>query len=119
MCLLYHLARLIARLLVHVKALNLSVPTFRIVDPDVVEPKNLGRQLYTQAELGLPKAEATARRLSCALGLPVQWSAAAFNADLHIAHPSSTLLIDAVDNHLPRQAISQLRTGQSRQSIIL
>src|ERR1051325_6638999 len=33
-----------------------------IVDPDLVEYKNIGRQLFCDAEVGAPKAEALARR---------------------------------------------------------
>jgi PRTRC genetic system ThiF family protein len=104
-----HLARLLARLLVHARALRLSVPTLHIIDPDVVEDANIGRQLYTPAELGRFKAEATARRLSCALGLPIQWSNIAFDPDIHIPSRHSTLLIDAVDNYVPRQQIAAQR----------
>jgi PRTRC genetic system ThiF family protein len=103
-----HAARLIARLLVHLKALRMNVPTFRIVDPDVVESKNIGRQLFAPAELGLAKAEAIARRLSCAFGLPIEWSNEPFEAERHVANARSTILIDAVDHHVPRQAFAQL-----------
>src|SRR5690242_19732493 len=86
-----HLARLIARLLVHLRSLRLTVPTLRIIDPDVVEVGNIGRQLYTPAELGMPKAETTARRLSCALGLAVEWVNAPFSARAHLGNRYDTL----------------------------
>ena len=95
-----HVARLIARLLVHLKSLRLNVPTFRIVDPDVVESRNIGRQLFAPAEQGHFKAETLARRLSCAFGLPIEWSNEPFDAERHVAPARSTILIDAVDNHI-------------------
>src|SRR5688572_13992559 len=103
-----HLARLIARLLVQLRTLRLTVPTLRIVDPDVVEAANIGRQLYTPAELGLPKAEATARRLSCALGLAVEWVNAPFSAREHLGRRYDTLVLEAVDNHTARQELAQV-----------
>jgi len=95
-----HTARLIARLLVHLKGLHLAVPTLRLVDPDVVEAQNIGRQLFVPAELGLPKAETLARRLSCAFGLAVEWANEPFSADRHLTRPYNTILIDGVDNHI-------------------
>jgi hypothetical protein len=104
-----HLARLIARLLVHAQALRVTIPTLRLVDPDTIEDRNIGRQLYSPAELGLNKAEATARRLACALGLPVEWAAEPFDPTRHMTESHGTLVIDAVDNHAPRQALAHLK----------
>jgi PRTRC genetic system ThiF family protein len=102
-------ARLIARLLVHLRTLRLSVPTFRIIDPDVVETANLARQQYIPADLGQYKAEATAKRLAYVFGLPIEWACEAFNAERHISRSHSTIVIDAVDNHIARLEIARLR----------
>src|SRR5690349_11090646 len=66
-------ARSIARMLWDMRARNLEIQEFIIVDPDVVEAKNVGRQLFTHADCGHFKAEILARRLSYALGLNIQW----------------------------------------------
>jgi len=105
-----HLARAIARILAHMKALRMSVPSFTLIDPDIVEMKNVSRQLYTPAEIGMNKAEVTARRLSCALGLPIEWIAEPFSASQHIGRDSyGLILIDAVDNHLARRELAQVK----------
>src|SRR2546423_1583143 len=52
-----HVGRLMRVLYEDVKGVNLT-----LCDPDVVEEKNLGRQLFCEAEIGQPKAVALARR---------------------------------------------------------
>jgi PRTRC genetic system ThiF family protein len=104
-------ARLIARLLVHLRTLRLSVPTFRIVDPDIVETANLARQQFVPAELGLGKAEVTAKRLAYVFGLPIEWACEAFNAERHVSRPHGAIVIDAVDNHIARLEMVRLRGG--------
>jgi hypothetical protein len=102
-------ARLIARLLVHLQARRITIPTFRIVDPDVVETANLARQQFVPAELGLGKAEVTSKRLAYVFGLPIEWACEAFDAERHISRPHGTIVIDAVDNHVARLEIARLR----------
>ena len=41
------------------------------IDPDVVEPKNVGRQLFSQADVGRPKAQVLAERLNAAFATTV------------------------------------------------
>ncbi len=41
------------------------------VDPDIVEPKNVGRQLFAAADVGRPKAQVLAERLNAAYGCKV------------------------------------------------
>jgi tRNA A37 threonylcarbamoyladenosine dehydratase len=64
-----HLARAIARIIAHMQALRMTVPSLTLIDPDTVEERNVSRQLFSPAEIGMNKAEAIAQRLSCALGL--------------------------------------------------
>jgi PRTRC genetic system ThiF family protein len=80
-------------------------PELMLVDPDRVEPHNVGRQLFTVADCGAYKAETLARRFSFALGLPVRWIAEPFDAHRHADR--QTLLCGAVDNHLARQQLCQ------------
>jgi PRTRC genetic system ThiF family protein len=107
-----HLARAIARIIAHMKSLRMSVPHLRLIDPDIVEMKNVGRQLFSQAEIGMNKAEVTAKRLACAFGLEIEWTAEPFAAKRHVSRDSyGLILIDAVDNHLARQELAQVKRG--------
>jgi len=44
------------------------------IDPDVVEPKNVGRQLFSQADVGKPKALALAERVNAAFAVTVGYA---------------------------------------------
>lgn len=79
------------------------VPAITLIDPDHVEAKNVGRQMFTPADIGAYKAETLAKRFSYALGLDVRWRNEAFNPDQHV--DSDVLLLGAVDNHLARRAL--------------
>lgn len=46
-------------------------PLIVFVDDDIVEPKNLARQLFSSADVGEYKAEALARRYSSAFNIPI------------------------------------------------
>jgi tRNA A37 threonylcarbamoyladenosine dehydratase len=48
------------------------------VDPETVEAKNVPRQNFCDAEIGLPKAEALARRYATAWGLEIEVIVRAF-----------------------------------------
>lgn len=99
-----HLARLLVRMLYHLSAQGMRTPTLCLVDPDRVESHNVGRQLFSPAEMGQFKSEAMARRLSCAFGLAVEYITEPFSSQ-HTGY--GTLLIDAVDNHHARQAMAR------------
>jgi PRTRC genetic system ThiF family protein len=47
------------------------IQSLTLVDFDRVEPANVGRQLFTPADVGKPKAEVLARRYSAAYGLKI------------------------------------------------
>ncbi|MCA9896042.1 MAG: ThiF family adenylyltransferase, partial [Anaerolineae bacterium] len=66
------LARAVARMIYSMKAARQSVPRVCFIDPDVVELPNVGRQLFTHAEVGLHKAEALAWRFNYSLGLSIE-----------------------------------------------
>lgn len=100
-----HLARLLARLLADRQAKRLHVPSFHLIDPDRVEAKNIGRQLFVAGDVGQFKAQTLAQKLSLSLGLEVVWSNTAF--DPHCHQDRHTLVCGAVDNHLARQALAQ------------
>jgi PRTRC genetic system ThiF family protein len=115
-----HLALALARLAWHAKRFNKTV-NLTFVDPDTVEEKNVGRQLFCPAEIGSFKAETLAMRFNAAFGLdihaiPTPLLPTTLNPrDLHAPHDGyrhQTLFIGAVDNHLARQAISRIATQQ-------
>ena len=107
-----HLARAIARILAHMQSLHMNVPSLTLIDPDTIEERNVSRQLFSPAEIGMNKAEVIAQRLSCALGLSIEWIPEAFNAKRHLARDSyGLILIDAVDNHLARRELAQVNRG--------
>jgi PRTRC genetic system ThiF family protein len=101
------LARSVCRIIYDMRARNLSVPNITFVDPDIVEAKNVGRQMFAAADIGRYKAEVLARRFSAALGLEIAFYNRAFDARLHTQSRSQTLLLGAVDNHQARKALSE------------
>ena len=68
-------ARIVARIVYDMRRARLHTPRILLVDPDIVEEKNVGRQLFTPADaaLKLPKVEVVGRRLNMALGLDIAW----------------------------------------------
>jgi len=98
-------ARSLCRIVYDLKRRGKHAPKLRFVDPDQVEVKNVGRQLYLESEIGQSKAEVLARRFSFSLGLEIEAFAEGFDADKHAN--SASLVCGAVDNHLARQALAQ------------
>lgn len=105
-----HLAFALGRLAYHARRQGIQV-NLTLVDPDRVEEKNVGRQLFCPAELGHPKAICLTTRLNAALGLDVTARCERFEAAMlhwyaggrHDLH----LLIGAVDNHSARRELAQ------------
>jgi PRTRC genetic system ThiF family protein len=115
-----HLALALARLAWHAKRLGKNV-NLTFVDPDTVEEKNVGRQLFCPAEIGYAKAETLAMRLNAAFGLaihaiPTALLPATLPAQGYTTEPNGyrhhSLFIGAVDNHLARRAIARVATDQ-------
>jgi PRTRC genetic system ThiF family protein len=98
-------ARCIARLLYHRQQKRQQVPQVLFVDPDVVEPQNVGRQMFTVADIGQPKAAVLARRFNMALGLSIAWCNEPVNSQKHL--PSGSLVCGCVDNHQARAEIAR------------
>jgi PRTRC genetic system ThiF family protein len=107
------LARSICRTVFDMKIRNLNVPRLRFVDPDVIEMKNVGRQMFTVADVGQFKAEVLARRFSAALGLEIVFNNEPFDKRM-IGDQSYqriyTLLCGAVDNHEARRELTAAHT---------
>ena len=100
-------ARIVARLLYDMRRARLHTPNLLLIDPDHVEEKNVGRQLFTPADaaLKLPKAEVVGRRLNMALGMDIAWCVEPFNAEKHGSRYGSQIVIGCVDNHLARREL--------------
>jgi PRTRC genetic system ThiF family protein len=100
-------ARIVARLLYDMRRARLHTPNLLLIDPDHVEEKNVGRQLFTPADaaLKLPKAEVVGKRLNMVLGMDIAWCVEPFNAEKHGSRYGSQLVIGCVDNHLARREL--------------
>lgn len=103
------LAQIVARILWQRQQLGQSVPLLHLVDPDIVEEKNVGRQHFLPLDIGLHKDEVTARRLSLLYGLPILWSNETFDAAKHLQR--GAILVGCVDNHTARQALVSAAEG--------
>jgi PRTRC genetic system ThiF family protein len=108
------IARSVARMLYDRKRRNMQVPDLVFIDPDRVEEKNVGRQMFTAADVGQDKAEVLARRFNFSLGLSVAARPEAFKAEWlgklgSNLGVSSVLLIGAVDNHEARAEMAKFK----------
>lgn len=74
-----------------------------LADPDVIEQKNLGNQLFLPEEVGLKKAEVLARRYSAAYGLDI-----GFYSDSYIETPKQLQGLFSVDYMPPNQGLRTL-----------
>ena len=101
-------ARSVARMVYDMKAARLHPPKIVLIDPDRVEHKNVGRQLYTEADVGQAKAHVLMRRFNMALGLDITAIDQPVNAEDHFERWGS-LVIGAVDNHLARRELAQVK----------
>lgn len=104
-------ARIVSRIIYDMQRARLHTPKIVLIDPDIVEEKNVGRQLFSPADaaLGLPKVEVVGRRLNMALGLAVSWIVEPFHAEKHGDRYGSQLVIGCVDNHLARRELHKAR----------
>ncbi|MFN7970790.1 MAG: ThiF family adenylyltransferase [Acidobacteriota bacterium] len=83
-------------------------------DPDVVEPKNIPRQLFADAELGEPKAVALARRYGAAWGVPIEAHHASFSEDLLAGADTLRIIVGCVDNARARKTVAEAVTSARR-----
>lgn len=104
-------ARSICRMLYDMRSRNLAIPRLRFVDPDVVEFKNVGRQMFASADVGRYKAEVLAKRFSAALGLEIIFHNEGFDPRKHLIRRymqrGRSLICGAVDNHRARKKLAE------------
>lgn len=79
----------------------------RFVDPDLVESRNLGRQLFAHADLGKPKAAVLAHRLNAAYGLRIEAVQSKLES-IEVNKDALDLVIGAVDNAPARALIEKM-----------
>lgn len=112
-----HLAMSLARLAIHVRKGGGPPLQLCFVDGDTVERGNLGRQLFSPAELGRNKAVTLADRLNAALGLTIQVVPAMATAELLRelvpSYQTAGILVGAVDTPSGRRALHQALAQQS------
>ena len=113
-----HLALALARLASHV-AQTAGAPQLSLcfIDGDTVDARNVGRQLFSPAEVGLSKAVTLADRLNTALGLRIAAIPEMATVDLlnhtPVVPPAAAIgvLVGAVDGVEGRQALHAALTA--------
>jgi len=101
-------ARTVGRIAYDMQRSRRHAPEIVLIDPDTVEEKNVGRQLFSPSMLGKNKAEAVGKMLNLALGLEVRWIPDGVDPVRHFERYGSNLVISCVDNYEARQAIHQI-----------
>jgi molybdopterin/thiamine biosynthesis adenylyltransferase len=105
-----------------------SRDVYHILDHDIVERKNIYRQHFCEADIGLPKAEVLARRLMVGAASTVtirnhrtkwsdQWMEDLLWNQQGEAHPEAYILIGAVDNVAARHLMKQFTTSEAFDNI--
>jgi len=102
-------SRSVARLIYEMKRSGLHTPQVRFIDPDTVEEKNIGRQLFSYGDIGHNKAQVLAARFNAALGLDISAVDQPVNAQNHFERYSSSLVIGAVDNEAARCELAKIQ----------
>jgi len=100
-------ARTLCRVVYDLRRRGHHTPSLKFVDPDVIEIKNVGRQMFTEADLSKNKATTLASRFNWAMGLNIVAYPEPFDADKH-ASRYGTLVIGCVDNHMARLELSKV-----------
>jgi PRTRC genetic system ThiF family protein len=100
-------ARSVARMMYDMREARLHAPQVVLIDPDVVERHNVGRQMFTEADVGQPKAQVLMRRFNLALGLSMTAICEAVDAERHFERWGN-LIVGCVDNHLARRELAKV-----------
>ena len=100
-------ARTLCRIVYDLRRRGHHTPSLKFVDPDLVEAKNVGRQMFTEADIGKPKAAVLGARFNIAMGLSITAYVELFDAEKH-ASRYGTLVIGCVDNHMARLELSRV-----------
>ncbi|MGB7341152.1 MAG: ThiF family adenylyltransferase [Phototrophicaceae bacterium] len=98
-------ARILGRMCYDMREKQYHTPKIVLIDPDKIEVKNVGRQLFVSSDVNQYKAAIVAKRLNFGLGLDVAWYPEAVSADKHFDRYGSDLVISCVDNFEARREI--------------
>lgn len=79
-----HVAAALARLEIAVNSLGGKFPRVSLCDPDIVEPPNIGRQLFSHDDVGVNKATALAERINLSYGMDWRASDKDTHGDLNL-----------------------------------
>lgn len=101
-------ARIVGRIAYDMQRSRLHTPQIVLIDPDTIEEKNVGRQLFSPSVLGMNKAECVGRMLNLALGLDVRWIPDHADAARHFDRHGGNLVVSCVDNHEARKEIHRV-----------
>jgi PRTRC genetic system ThiF family protein len=77
-----------------------------LLDPDIVEEGNIGRQLFCDAEVGQPKALALARRYGFAWGVNTTYAVDKYD-EKYLNDADITILVGCVDGAEGRRALNE------------
>jgi len=113
-------ARTLCRVVYDLRRRGHHTPSLKFVDPDVIEAKNVGRQMFTHADIGNHKATCLSRRFNLAMGINITAYVEPFDAEKHVARYGS-LVVGCIDNHHARIALSSanalwIDTGNAKTS---
>ncbi len=101
-------ARIVGRITYDMQRSRRHAPQIVLIDPDTVEEKNVGRQLFSPSLLGKNKAECVGKMLNLALGLDVRWIPDTVDPVRHFDRYGSNLVISCVANHEARKALHRV-----------
>lgn len=79
-----HVAAGLARLQLAIESLGGKFPRVTLCDPDIVEPPNIGRQLFSHDDVGVNKATALAERINLSYGMGWQASDKDTHGDMNL-----------------------------------
>jgi PRTRC genetic system ThiF family protein len=109
------LALHIARLAYHARDRYGREVNLHFIDPDTVEPHNIGRQNFCPAEIGQHKAQTLARRYSVAFGVKIEFTNERFDRhQIKREHRDFRVIVGAVDNAAAREAIDKYVRWETR-----
>lgn len=118
-----HVAQALARIAAHMRARRDDLRLI-FIDGDTVEEKNVGRQLFTHADIGKNKSQALAARFSSLFGLAIDAVPEMATVDVLAAlggirkrfggkNESTGILVGAVDNAVARKSLHGALRAQS------